>query len=398
MQGKEKRLKVYRGDDQELTFQHNLVSADITEVKLYARNEPDGTLYVQLKYTVVPAQFTLTEGYMKVALLPANTSALGNKTYQYDLEVTHTDGDVTTIYFGEFVCIGDISTEIAGDTVPALQFYLSSDEHDAVDGANNPSASNVFATINDLVLSNITIDADKNWAGMGITNIDRVNVAQTADSIGIQVDGFDDQSGEYIKMYVGSSSWQQLVASGILYLEAESGVAQLKSADSHINLRLGDNAGAKLIQIKDSDETTVATIDSNGNATFVEVDTKKTIELVLTDDDTALATKDGLGDFKYFIPASLNGYNLTDAQACVNVASTSGTPTFQVYNLTDTVDMLSTAITIDANEKTSFTATTPSVVDGANDDVATGDEIRIDCDVAGTGTTGVVVILTFEKP
>ena len=80
------------------------------------------------------------------------------------------------------------------------------------------------------------------------------------------------------------------------------------------------------------------------------------------------------------------------------LASSSGTPTWQIHNLTDTVDMLSTAITIDANELTSYTAATAPVINAANDDVATGDIIRVDCDVAGTGTAGEDIILTFQLP
>jgi hypothetical protein len=112
--------------------------------------------------------------------------------------------------------------------------------------------------------------------------------------------------------------------------------------------------------------------------------------------DTALTVADGLNTLT--IPEELNGYNLTDAQAHVYTVSSSGTPTFQVHNLTDTADMLSTRITIDANEKDSSTAAAASVVDTDNDDVATGDEIRFDCDVAGTGTAGYEVRLKFTKP
>jgi hypothetical protein len=57
--------------------------------------------------------------------------------------------------------------------------------------------------------------------------------------------------------------------------------------------------------------------------------------------------------------------------------------------------MLSTKVTIDAGEYRSATAVTPAVIDTANDDIQTGDVIRLDCDVAGTGTQGVLITLTF---
>lgn len=105
----------------------------------------------------------------------------------------------------------------------------------------------------------------------------------------------------------------------------------------------------------------------------------------------------GAGDGKKYIsiPNDLDGANLVEANAVVYTVSSSGTPTIQIHNVTDSVDMLSTAITIDANEFSSYTAATPSVVNTSNDDVASGDRLRIDVDVAGTGTAGLDVHLDF---
>lgn len=109
---------------------------------------------------------------------------------------------------------------------------------------------------------------------------------------------------------------------------------------------------------------------------------------------TALTTGDG--KIYVTLPSNLNGMNLIDVDAGVYTASTSGTPTIAVYNVTDSQDMLSTDITIDENETNSFTATTPPVINTDYDDVATGDILRVDVDVAGTGTKGLDVILVFE--
>jgi len=84
--------------------------------------------------------------------------------------------------------------------------------------------------------------------------------------------------------------------------------------------------------------------------------------------------------------------------AHVTTVSSSGLPTIQIHNLTQTADMLTTKLTIDASEKDSKDATTAAVIDSANDDVATGDELRIDVDIAGTGTKGLIVELTFQLP
>ena len=90
--------------------------------------------------------------------------------------------------------------------------------------------------------------------------------------------------------------------------------------------------------------------------------------------------------------------NLVSVAAHCGTVSSSGTPTFQVYNVTDSVDMLSTALTIDASENDSSSAATAAVINTSYDDIATGDWIRIDCDTAGTSTAWVVVELGFQLP
>jgi len=110
----------------------------------------------------------------------------------------------------------------------------------------------------------------------------------------------------------------------------------------------------------------------------------------------ALSTGDGKAYYR--IPYELNGWNLIGVASAVTTVSTSGTPEVQIYNLTQTADMLSTTLTIDANETDSSTATTPAVIDTGEDDVTTADMLRFDVDTAGTGTKGLMVELRFQKP
>lgn len=111
---------------------------------------------------------------------------------------------------------------------------------------------------------------------------------------------------------------------------------------------------------------------------------------------SAITTGDGKAYFR--VPSVLNGYNLVGVAAHVTTVSSSGLPTVQIHNVTDTVDMLSTALTIDENEKDSKDATIAAVINTSNDDVATGDELRIDVDLAGTGTKGLIVEMQFQLP
>jgi hypothetical protein len=97
----------------------------------------------------------------------------------------------------------------------------------------------------------------------------------------------------------------------------------------------------------------------------------------------------------FLIPESLDGLNLLDAQGYITTVSSSGVVTVRLRNITQGVNMLSTAITIDVGEFSSYTAAAPPVVDPLASEVATADRIAVDVDVAGTGAKGLGVIVTF---
>jgi hypothetical protein len=123
----------------------------------------------------------------------------------------------------------------------------------------------------------------------------------------------------------------------------------------------------------------------------------KDIELKVIDDATVVTT--GEGKLIFCVPASLGGCDLTAAHAYVTTVSSSGLPSIGIRNITQSaVEMLTTNITIDASEFTSYTAATAPVIDSGNKDVATGDLVAVDVDAAGTGAKGLGVILTFTLP
>lgn len=133
------------------------------------------------------------------------------------------------------------------------------------------------------------------------------------------------------------------------------------------------------------------------SAAAAATSTTKATTLIVTDPNGAALTT-GDGKLYYPIGPELNGYNLISPGASVSTVSSSGLPTIQLRRVRAgaSADMLSTKITIDANEVDSATAVTPPVVDTANDDLQTGDQIHIDIDVAGTGAKGLVVRLRFS--
>lgn len=114
--------------------------------------------------------------------------------------------------------------------------------------------------------------------------------------------------------------------------------------------------------------------------------------------DPALLTGDG--QLFYPITRDMDLMWLTDCEAKVSTTSSSGAPTVQL-RLTragSTIhDMLSTKLSIDAGDYSSRHAATPKVINAGNSQVEWGDQIAVDVDVAGTGTKGLSVTLTFER-
>lgn len=123
------------------------------------------------------------------------------------------------------------------------------------------------------------------------------------------------------------------------------------------------------------------------------------VPIIVFNDATDCSTGDGAGDVWFRVPSILNGWDLVGVAACCQTAGTTGTMDIQVHNVTQAADMLTTKITIDSGETDSSTAATPAVIDTNNDDVATGDQIRIDVDaVHTTAAKGLLVELQFRLP
>lgn len=104
--------------------------------------------------------------------------------------------------------------------------------------------------------------------------------------------------------------------------------------------------------------------------------------VAISDETTAITT--GTAKITFRMPFAMT---LTTVRASLTTASSSGTPTFDINESGSTI--LSTKLTIDANELTSTTAATPPVISDAN--LADDAEITIDIDVAGTGAKGAKI-------
>lgn len=87
-------------------------------------------------------------------------------------------------------------------------------------------------------------------------------------------------------------------------------------------------------------------------------------------------------------------FTLTGVRASVSTASSSGLPTVDINEGGATI--LSTKLTIDANELTSVTAATAAVI--SDSALADDAEMTIDIDVAGTGAKGLKVYMYGYRP
>lgn len=108
----------------------------------------------------------------------------------------------------------------------------------------------------------------------------------------------------------------------------------------------------------------------------------------------------GDGQVYIMIPSGITG-NITKVSARFETvgSGTTGVTTLQVArNRSGSyVDVLSTALTIDANELTSDTAATAAVINTSNDDVQEFDILRVDLDaVASGGTLGTGLLIGIE--
>ncbi|NTV26669.1 MAG: hypothetical protein HGB01_10750 [Chlorobiaceae bacterium] len=115
-----------------------------------------------------------------------------------------------------------------------------------------------------------------------------------------------------------------------------------------------------------------------------------------------------IGDGKAYIRIGpkMQGHNIVTVAAALTAPSTSGIPTVQIARGRQAapgsahtwVDVLSTRITIDQGEYDSKDAAAPAVIDTSADDLQTGDLLRIDVDVAGTGAKNLIITIETQRP
>lgn len=105
------------------------------------------------------------------------------------------------------------------------------------------------------------------------------------------------------------------------------------------------------------------------------------------------------GDMSYQVGTDFNNYKITSVYASSSSATSagSGAITLNIRNRTDAVNVLSTALTIDATERSSTSAATPAVINTSNQTVTTDDDICVQVTNAGSGSSGLQVTVGLTK-
>lgn len=206
------------------------------------------------------------------------------------------------------------------------------------------------------------------------------------------------------------------LAGGLLSLGAGITVVGTTTLDTGLTGVLRADSGVVSVDTDVTDLVSAATSSAAGKvelAIAAEVTTGTDADRAITPDALAGSTIFGrksvsiqvfsgatdvtTGDGKAYItiPEALNGMNLVRAQATVVTAGTTNATTVMIHNKTDTADMLSGAISIASGG----TVGTVGSINGAADDVATNDILRVDVDsVSTTAPQGLMVILEFQLP
>lgn len=152
-------------------------------------------------------------------------------------------------------------------------------------------------------------------------------------------------------------------------------------------------AGGQIPLSSTANRLTVLEAASNGNkiirsnGTTFELMTFTRYFTVMLNKDVSLVTGDDAARIR--IPSELNGYRISEV--AMSRKSGTGVLTVQLRNVRTGNDILSTKLTIDSGETDTITAATPAVINTANDDVQTGDQIAVDVDIAGTSTLLTIV-------
>lgn len=233
------------------------------------------------------------------------------------------------------------------------------------DGGQPLPAGFLVGTTDTQVLTNKVIDGANNT----------LNVRLNADVSGnLPVGNLAGGSGASgLTFWRGDGTWATPVAGGSP--GGSTGAIQYNDA--------GAFAGASITGLVLGNGTSAPTAATPGTDYATVAQAKSEVIIVAVSDETTAITT-GTAKVTFRMPWAMT---LTAVRSSLSTASTSGLPTVDIKESGTTI--LSTLLTIDANEKTSTTAATAAVISDSN--LADDAEMTIDITVAGTGAKGLKV-------
>lgn len=108
--------------------------------------------------------------------------------------------------------------------------------------------------------------------------------------------------------------------------------------------------------------------------------------------NTDIAITTGDNKARFHIPSRFNGWTISYASG--SKRSGTGTVSLMLRNVTDAVDVFSSALSIASNNAVSTTVT----INTANDDLATNDIFAWDVDGAGSSSLDVFALIGLLRP
>jgi hypothetical protein len=113
--------------------------------------------------------------------------------------------------------------------------------------------------------------------------------------------------------------------------------------------------------------------------------------IACSDELTAITTGDGKVTFR--VPFNIT---IIGVASSLNTSSSSGLPTVDITASGNSI-FSTNKLSINVNELTSYTATTPATLDSTRVNIARDTEMKININVAGTGAKGLKVTILYRK-
>lgn len=199
-------------------------------------------------------------------------------------------------------------------------------------------------------------------------------------------------AGAAVKIYADQSTGNANQADAFAVLTGDAGSSGSSAQSMTSKFVVEGDGDARIVgnlELGHVSDTTLAR-SAAGKITLEgkTIDAVEYYEVALSDETTAITT----GTAKVTVRAPW-AMTVTGVRASLTTASSSGLPTVDINEGGTTI--LSTKLTIDANEKTSTTAATAAVI--SDTAIADDAELTFDIDVAGTGAAGLKVRIYYTR-